>query len=156
MYKNFIRPLLFKFDEEKVHHVALAGLKLASKLRLGSLMGRLFVYEDPVLQAEFHGLKIKNPVGLAAGFDKYGKIPEIWGHLGFGFVEFGSVTLRAQPGNPKKRIWRIPEHQSLQNFLGQNNDGAFQLAQNLIRIKTRNYLRGISVSSNTEHVEPSE
>lgn len=156
MYKNIIRPILFSFDEEKIHHVTMTGLRLTGKLGLGSALGKFCELKDPALEAEFHGLKFKNPVGLAAGFDKYVRAGEMWGNLGFGFTEFGSTTLRAQVGNPKKRVWRIPEHQSLQNFLGQNNDGAAALVRNFSQIKAHNYVRGISVSSNTELIEPSE
>lgn len=99
MYKSLIRPILFKFDPEEVHHFTFSMLK-----NFGFLT-KLFLpkpIEDKRLEREVFGLKFKNPVGLAAGFDKNAVLFNELGDLGFGFVEIGTVTPRAQAGNPKK------------------------------------------------------
>ena len=101
MYKSFIRPILFKFDPEEVHHFTFSMLK-----NFGFL-AKLFLpkpIEDKRLEREVFGLKFKNPVGLAAGFDKNAVLFNELGDLGFGFVEIGTVTPKAQAGNPKKRL----------------------------------------------------
>lgn len=120
MYKSLIRPILFKFDPEEVHHFTFAMLK-----NFGFLT-KLFLpkpIEDKSLEREVFGLKFKNPVGLAAGFDKNAVLFNELGDLGFGFVEIGTVTPRAQAGNPKKRLFRLIEDGGIINRMGFNNDG---------------------------------
>lgn len=120
MYKSLIRPILFKFDPEEVHHFTFAMLK-----NFGFLT-KLFLpkpVEDKRLEREVFGLKFKNPVGLAAGFDKNAVLFNELGDLGFGFVEIGTVTPRAQTGNPKKRLFRLIEDGGIINRMGFNNDG---------------------------------
>lgn len=120
MYKSLIRPILFKFDPEEVHHFTFAMLK-----NFGFLT-KLFLpkpVEDKRLEREVFGLKFKNPVGLAAGFDKNAVLFNELGDLGFGFVEIGTVTPRAQAGNPKKRLFRLIEDGGIINRMGFNNDG---------------------------------
>lgn len=120
MYKSLIRPILFKFDPEEVHHFTFAMLK-----NFGFLT-KLFLpkpIEDKRLEREVFGLKFKNPVGLAAGFDKNAILFNELGDLGFGFVEIGTVTPRAQAGNPKKRLFRLIEDGGIINRMGFNNDG---------------------------------
>ncbi|UPQ74816.1 quinone-dependent dihydroorotate dehydrogenase [Chryseobacterium nepalense] len=120
MYKSLIRPILFKFDPEEVHHFTFAMLKnfgFITKLFLPKPI------EDKRLEREVFGLKFKNPVGLAAGFDKNAVLFNELGDLGFGFVEIGTVTPRAQAGNPKKRLFRLIEDGGIINRMGFNNDG---------------------------------
>lgn len=120
MYKSLIRPILFKFDPEEVHHFTFEMLK-----NFGFLT-KLFLpkpIEDKRLEREVFGLKFKNPVGLAAGFDKNAVLFNELGDLGFGFVEIGTVTPRAQAGNPKKRLFRLIEDGGIINRMGFNNDG---------------------------------
>ncbi|WP_029298127.1 quinone-dependent dihydroorotate dehydrogenase [Chryseobacterium hispalense] len=120
MYKSLIRPILFKFDPEEVHHFTFSVLK-----NFGFLT-RLFLpkpIEDKRLEREVFGLKFKNPVGLAAGFDKNAVLFNELGDLGFGFVEIGTVTPKAQAGNPKKRLFRLIEDGGIINRMGFNNDG---------------------------------
>jgi dihydroorotate dehydrogenase len=122
LYKHCLRPLLFLRDAEKTHEQTLALLS-----RLGSLeaiLENLFSVEDSRLQVRIGPLTFANPVGLAAGFDKNGKAIEIWPGFGFGFVEIGAITAQPQPGNPKPRLFRLPEDQALINRLGFNNEGA--------------------------------
>jgi len=120
MYKSLIRPILFKFDPEDVHHFTFSMLK-----NFGFLTKLFFSkpIEDKRLEREFFGLKFKNPVGLAAGFDKNAVLFNELGDLGFGFVEIGTVTPRAQAGNPKKRLFRLIEDGGIINRMGFNNEG---------------------------------
>ena len=120
MYKSLIRPILFKFDPEEVHHFTFSMLK-----NFGFLT-KLFLPKpivDKRLEREVFGLKFKNPVGLAAGFDKNAVLFNELGDLGFGFVEIGTVTPKAQAGNPKKRLFRLIEDGGIINRMGFNNDG---------------------------------
>jgi len=120
MYKSLIRPILFKFDPEEVHHFTFSMLKnfgFITKLFLPKPI------EDQRLEREVFGLKFKNPVGLAAGFDKNAVLFNELGDLGFGFVEIGTVTPKAQAGNPKKRLFRLIEDSGIINRMGFNNDG---------------------------------
>jgi dihydroorotate dehydrogenase len=120
MYKSLIRPILFKFDPEEVHHFTFSILK-----NFGFLMKLFFPkpIADKRLEREVFGLKFKNPVGLAAGFDKNAVLFNELGDLGFAFVEIGTVTPRAQAGNPKKRLFRLIEDGGIINRMGFNNDG---------------------------------
>ena len=120
MYKKIIRPILFKFDPENVHHFTFWMLKNFSPLV------KIFFskpIEDKRLEREIFGLKFKNPVGLAAGFDKNAALYNELADLGFGFVEIGTVTPKAQSGNPKKRLFRLIEDGGIINRMGFNNDG---------------------------------
>jgi dihydroorotate dehydrogenase len=120
MYKSLIRPVLFKFDPEEVHHFTFSMLKnfgFITKLFLPKPI------EDKRLEREVFGLKFKNPVGLAAGFDKNAVLFNELADLGFGFVEIGTVTPKTQAGNPKKRLFRLIEDGGIINRMGFNNDG---------------------------------
>lgn len=124
MYKTLIRPLFFKFDPEAIHHFTFSALKWANKIPLvPTLLRKSFVLEDPKLEREVFGLKFKNPVGLAAGFDKDAKLYKELSNLGFGFIEIGTITPKAQPGNPPKRLFRLKEDQGIINRMGFNNEG---------------------------------
>ena len=128
-YERLVRPLLFSLDPETAHHLAIAALRLASGASLAlDAMRRFAPLPNPT---NLFGLTFPNPVGLAAGFDKNGVALPAWEALGFGFVEVGTVTAKAQPGNPKPRIFRYPEQQALINRLGFNNDGADVVADRL-------------------------
>src|SRR5210317_1053607 len=123
MYKIFIRPLLFLFDPEAVHYFSFSGIKFLSKLGFGAIIRRVYTLEDPALEREVFGLKFKNPVGLAAGFDKNALLYNELANFGFGFIEVGTVTPKAQEGNPKKRIFRLKADNGLINRMGFNNKG---------------------------------
>ena len=129
-YRNVLRPLLFALDPEMVHHLAIAGLRLG-----GRALRSFAPVQDPRLARTVFGVTFPNPVGLAAGFDKNAVALRAWEGLGFGFVEAGTVTARAQPGNPKPRIFRVPEYAALINRLGFNNDGADAVAARLQHLK---------------------
>ncbi len=129
LYKNFIRPLLFIGDPETTHEHALALLSKMTPFE--GVLGQLFSVQDPRLQVNVDSLTFSNPVGLAGGFDKNAVAVRTIASFGFGFMEIGAVTALAQPGNPKPRLYRLPEDQALINRLGFNNEGAAAVAQRL-------------------------
>ena len=128
-YELFVRPLLFSLDPETAHHVTMRLLGNASHFDVALRPLRLFRPTSKPIT--LFGLTFPNPIGLAAGLDKNGVALPAWSVLGFGFIEIGTVTAKAQPGNPKPRIFRLPEQQALINRLGFNNDGADAIAQRL-------------------------
>ena len=132
-YELFVRPLLFSLDAETAHHFTIALLQKASDFDPALRVLRSF-QPSPKPKTLF-GLNFPNPIGLAAGLDKNGVALPAWAALGFGFIEIGTVTAKAQPGNPKPRIFRLPEQQALINRLGFNNDGADAIAQRLAALR---------------------
>ncbi|KQT22091.1 dihydroorotate dehydrogenase (quinone) [Chryseobacterium sp. Leaf404] len=145
MYKSLIRPILFKFDPEEVHHFTFSMLK-----NFGFLT-KLFLPKpiaDKRLEREVFGLKFKNPVGLAAGFDKNAVLFNELGDLGFGFVEIGTVTPKAQTGNPKKRLFRLIEDGGIINRMGFNNDG-LQAAVEKLKGNKGKIIIGGNIGKNT-------
>lgn len=143
LYQQFIRPLLFLADPEAVHHLAMDALALG-----GPLIQKFAPPLDPCLRRTVFGLSFPNPVGLAAGFDKNGVALPAWQGLGFGFAEIGTVTARGQPGNPKPRIFRVPEAQALINRLGFNNDGCDVVAARLQHLRNGAHWPAIPVGIN--------
>jgi dihydroorotate dehydrogenase len=143
-YERFVRPLLFSLDPETAHHFALGALRRAPPLVLRALK-RFQPASNPVT---LFGLTFPNPIGLAAGFDKNGIALPAWAALGFGFVEVGTVTARAQPGNPRPRIFRYREQQALINRLGFNNDGADMIANRLRQLRESGRWPAIPVGVN--------
>ncbi|MBC7921424.1 MAG: quinone-dependent dihydroorotate dehydrogenase [Ferruginibacter sp.] len=124
MYKRLIRPLLFRFDAERVHHGVFALVGFLFKIPfVPALFRRACLLEDPRLEREVFGLKFRNPVGIAAGFDKNAELTDELAAMGFGFVEIGTLTPRPQPGNDKPRLFRLRKDQALINRLGFNNRG---------------------------------
>ncbi|WP_127844408.1 quinone-dependent dihydroorotate dehydrogenase [Psychroflexus aestuariivivens] len=137
MYKSLIRPILFKFDPEKVHHFSFKSLKFLNKIPgFSSFIKSKFQVNDPKLTREVFGLKFKNPVGLAAGFDKDAKLYKELSQLGFGFVEIGTVTPKPQSGNPKKRLFRLKSDQAIINRMGFNNEGVEKTVARLRKNKS--------------------
>ena len=122
IYKHLLRPLLFLKDPEEAHEQTLAFLSRVDFL--APILELFFSVSDSRLQVGIGPLRFPNPVGLAGGFDKNGKAIKIWPAFGFGFMEIGAVTPLAQPGNPKPRLFRLPEDEALINRLGFNNEGA--------------------------------
>jgi dihydroorotate dehydrogenase len=134
MYKVLVRPLLFLFAPEVVHRLAFALLKICSYVPgVHTLFRALFTLRDSRLERKVLGLTFPNPVGLAAGFDKNAELVSAWSSLGFGFVEVGTVTPIAQPGNPEPRLFRLPADHALINRMGFNNDGARAVASRIPR-----------------------
>ncbi|WP_139959725.1 quinone-dependent dihydroorotate dehydrogenase [Flavicella sediminum] len=150
MYKSIIRPILFQFDPEKVHYFTFSLIKNFSKIPgVSSLIRSLFQVEDPKLERELFGLKFKNPVGLAAGFDKNAVLYNELADFGFGFIEIGTVTPKGQEGNPKKRIFRLKDDQGLINRMGFNNAGVEAAIENL-KSNQRKVLIGGNIGKNTD------
>ena len=146
MYKSLIRPLLFRFDPEEVHHFSFKMIKIMNQLGLGGLIKSAFTIEDPALEREVFGLKFKNPVGLAAGFDKDAKLYKELSNFGFGFIEIGTLTPKAQSGNPKKRLFRLKEDKAIINRMGFNNGGVEEAVKRLR--KNKNVLIGGNIGKN--------
>jgi dihydroorotate dehydrogenase len=132
-YELFVRPLLFSLDAETAHHVTVGLLGRSSNFDPALRVLRSF--QPSSKPKKLFGLNFPNPIGLAAGLDKNGVALPAWAALGFGFIEIGTVTAKAQPGNPKPRIFRLPEEQALINRLGFNNDGADAIAQRLSALR---------------------
>ncbi len=128
---DLLKPVLFQFDPERVHDVVMGALRLAARSRAAlELISKMCapISTHPV---KLWDLEFPNPVGLAAGFDKNALALPVWPALGFGFVEIGSVTAHAQPGNPKPRLFRLPEDGAIINRMGFNNHGARVIAARL-------------------------
>lgn len=124
MYKSLIRPLLFSFDPEAVHHFSFKAIKLLSKVPVfSSLSRKRYHLNHPSLQRQLFGLTFPNPVGMAAGFDKDAQAYKEFSNLGFGFIEIGTLTPLPQEGNPKQRLFRLKKDAAIVNRMGFNNGG---------------------------------
>ncbi|MGL6072004.1 quinone-dependent dihydroorotate dehydrogenase [Craterilacuibacter sp.] len=143
MLYPLLRPLLFRLDPEAAHQLTLKLLDKAYQLQLGTLMGKS-IPRNPV---KVMGLTFPNPVGLGAGLDKDGEHIDALAELGFGFIEIGTVTPRAQAGNPKPRLFRLPEHQAIINRMGFNNLGVDNLVRNVQQSRFKGVL-GINIGKN--------
>ena len=139
----FFRRLLFSMDPERSHHIALELMKFAERMHMSGLYCRSVV-DKPVMAM---GLRFANPVGLAAGLDKNGDYIDAMGDLGFGFVEIGTVTPRPQAGNPKPRLFRLPEHEAIINRMGFNNKGVDHLVAQVAKRRYSGIL-GINIGKN--------
>lgn len=136
MYKLLIRPILFLFDAESVHHFSFAAIRLLHRIPfVGGLLRRCYTVKHPRLERELFGIRFPNPVGLAAGFDKDAKLFKPLSNFGFGFIEIGTVTPKPQSGNPKKRLFRLKSDQAIINRMGFNNEGVDAAVQRLKRNK---------------------
>nr|WP_315143026.1 quinone-dependent dihydroorotate dehydrogenase [uncultured Flavobacterium sp.] len=132
MYKLLIRPILFCFDPEKVHYFTFSLIRIVSKIPGFTVIFRsLYVVNDKRLETDVFGLKFKNPVGLAAGFDKDATLYKELSNLGFGFIEIGTLTPKGQEGNPKKRLFRLKADQAIINRMGFNNGGVLEAVERL-------------------------
>ncbi len=136
MYKLFIRPFLFYFDPEKVHYFSFSFIKIISRLPfVQKILTSIYEVNDSRLERTVFGLKFKNPVGLAAGFDKDAKIFKELSNFGFGFIEIGTLTPKAQDGNPKKRLFRLKSDSAIINRMGFNNGGVEAAVERLKKNK---------------------
>lgn len=151
LYTNIIRPLLFRFsDPEKIHHLTISGLNLVSRIPwLYWLVNKKCYATDARLRVRLGRLTLDNPVGLAAGFDKYIDAPLAYPMLGFGFAELGSITNAEQPGNPRPRLWRLPKDRGLIVYYGLANGGADKTARQLERLTNHSIPYGISIAPTT-------
>ena len=153
MYKLLIQPVLFRFDPEKVHHFTFSFIKFICRIPgVKSLIELLYAVENKALEREVFGLKFKNPVGLAAGFDKNAELYKELSAFGFGFIEIGTVTPKPQDGNPKKRLFRLKKDQAIINRMGFNNEGMNAVVERLK--KNKNVLIGGNIGKNK--VTPNE
>ncbi len=124
MYKAIIRPIFFLFDPETIHHFTFSLVRLLHKIPgVSSIIRNMYNVEDKVLERHLFGLHFKNPVGLAAGFDKDAKLYNELSNFGFGFIEIGTLTPKPQDGNPKQRLFRLKADQAIINRMGFNNGG---------------------------------
>jgi dihydroorotate dehydrogenase len=143
VYKLIFRPIFFLFDPEKVHHFTFILLKITGKIPgMKSLLRLMFTYEKQSLEREVFGLKFKNPVGLAAGFDKDAKLVDELATLGFGFIEIGTLTPKPQPGNDKPRLFRLKEDGAIINRMGFNNGGVDEAVARLRKINSKILIGG--------------
>lgn len=137
MYRSLLRPLLFRFDPEKIHHFTFKAIKSGFKIPgIATLVKNTFQIDDPRLEKTVFGLTFKNPVGLAAGLDKDALAVDELGAMGFGFIEIGTVTPQPQPGNELPRLFRLKEDQALINRMGFNNSGVQVVAERLKKRKS--------------------
>lgn len=145
MYR-LIRPFLFLFDPERVHHLTLRALEWVASFSAGrNALRALFDYRTEGLEVELFGLRFPNPLGLAAGYDKNGIGLSGLASLGFGHIELGTVTPQPQPGNPRPRIFRLPGDWALINRMGFPNDGSRDLIRRLLQFKPRQVILGINI-----------
>jgi dihydroorotate dehydrogenase len=149
VYKSILKPLFFTFSPEKAHYLAIDLFKFGLAFPGGKgLMHKLYDFQDKALEKNLFGLTFKNPVGLAAGFDKDGKFYRPMANLGFGFIEIGTVTPLPQPGNPQPRLFRLPKDQALINRMGFNNDGVDAMVSRLQKTKLKNTILGGNIGKN--------
>lgn len=132
IYTKILKPILFRFDPEDVHDFFVGTGKILGKYSATQyLTKKLFYYENPILEQNILGIHFKNPIGLAAGFDKNGVLTDILPSVGFGFLELGSITGEPCEGNPRPRLWRLPKDKSLVVYYGLKNDGCEVIAKRL-------------------------
>lgn len=150
MYKTILRPLFFLFDPEKIHHFTFAFIKIVCKIPgIPFIFRSLYQVNDKRLERKVFGLTFKNPVGLAAGFDKNAVLYNELANFGFGFIEIGTVTPKAQVGNPKKRLFRLIEDHGIINRMGFNNLGVAAAIEQLKKNKGEVIIGG-NIGKNTD------
>ncbi len=149
MYKALLRPIFFAFDPEKIHYFTFSLVKFTSQIPgLPTLYRSLYQLNDRRLEREVFGLKFKNPIGLAAGFDKNAVLYNELANFGFGFIEIGTVTPKGQAGNPKKRLFRLKDDKGIINRMGFNNDGLEAAIEQLKKNKGKLIIGG-NIGKNT-------
>ncbi len=148
MYKSIIKPIFFLWEPENIHHLVFKAIKILCSIPgVPSLIKSIYSVNDKRLERKLFGLTFPNPVGLAAGFDKDAKLYDELGYYGFGFIEIGTLTPKAQSGNDKPRMFRLPEDEGLINRMGFNNGGAEAA---VVRLKARktNIIIGGNIGKN--------
>lgn len=154
MYKSIIKPIFFLWEPEKIHHIVFKIIKFLCAIPgVSSIIKSIYSVNDKRLERKLFGLTFPNPVGLAAGFDKDAKLYDELGYYGFGFIEIGTLTPKAQPGNDQPRMFRLPEDEGLINRMGFNNGGAAAAAERLKNRKS-NIIVGGNIGKNK--VTPNE
>lgn len=147
-FDTFSLPLLRLFDPEDAHRMAISGLRILPPMRSRA--------DDPKLAVRAFGLNFRNPIGLAAGFDKSGEVPDALLRLGFGFVEIGSVTPRPQGGNPRPRLFRLERDEAVINRMGFNNDGAEVVLRRLAGRAQQPGIVGVNLGANKDSQDRTE
>lgn len=144
-----IKKIMFNFDPETAHKIAEMGLRVLPKCRMlnNYMVNRNFV-SDPILTQEIFGKKFYNPIGLGAGFDKNAHVVNAMMAMGFGYTEIGTMTPKPQDGNAKPRLFRYPEYESIQNAMGFNNHGSYEVANNLKKVYPNVIPIGASIGKN--------
>lgn len=154
MYRSIIKPLLFWLTIEQAHRTALLLLRIVGYIPGGRwLLHSIYAVEHPSLEREVFGMKFPNPIGLAAGFDRNGEAVRDLAAMGFGFIEVGTVTPRAQAGNPRPRVFRLPRDRAIINRIGLANRGLEKTIQQLRRPR-KGVIVGCNIGKNT--ITPSE
>jgi dihydroorotate dehydrogenase len=144
IYTKVLKPLAFKRDPEEVHNKAIKlGNTLGKSFISRSLIKSIYSYSNKKLETTVAGIKFKNPVGLAAGFDKNGMLTDILPSIGFGFIEIGSITAKKCDGNPKPRLWRLPKDRSIAVYYGLCNDGVQTISK---RLKNKKHKIPLAIS----------
>ena len=153
MYRYLIKPILFLGDPERIHYFVFSLISWIHKIPGVPFFVRiLYQVHHPKLEKELFGIQFKNPVGLAAGFDKDAKLYRELSNFGFGFIEIGTLTPKPQPGNPKQRLFRLPQDEALSNLMGFNNA---EVAEAIPRLqKNKNIIIGGNIGKNK--VTPNE
>ncbi len=154
LYKNIIRPFLFSLSPERAHHLTFWLTRILFKIPgFGLISEMIFKTNHKKLEREVFGIRFPNPVGLAAGLDKNAELIDEFSHYGFGFIEVGTVTPKSQPGNPKPRLFRLPEDGGLINRMGFNNEGADAMVE---RLKQRSSIIIVGGNIGKNKVTPNE
>jgi dihydroorotate dehydrogenase len=154
VYHRLIYPVLQRVNAERTHDATLKLLGVVERApRLRGLIGRLLAFDDPRLHVDCLSLHFKNPLGIAAGLDKNAIAVRTWGALGFGHVEVGTVTPLPQPGNPRPRVFRLPQDQALINRMGFPGSGVATVASRLKRLGSDRPIVGLNVGANKASVE---
>ncbi|GAA4235900.1 quinone-dependent dihydroorotate dehydrogenase [Postechiella marina] len=150
MYKLLLRPIFFLFDPEKIHYFTFSLIRFSSKIPgVSAIFRGLYQVNDARLERNLFGLTFKNPVGLAAGFDKNAVLFNELADFGFGFIEIGTVTPKGQAGNPKKRLFRLKDDQGIINRMGFNNEGMEVAIEQLKKNKGKLIIGG-NIGKNTD------
>jgi dihydroorotate dehydrogenase len=150
LYRKIIRPIFFKMSAERAHHVMMDSMHSGGKVPgVQSMLHAMYgVPESHELATDLWGLHFHNPIGLAAGLDKDAKAVPVFSSIGFGFIEVGTVTPKAQPGNELPRLFRLPSDQALINRMGFNNKGALIMAENLQKVHNRRVPIAVNIGKN--------
>lgn len=151
-YKKIIRPILFLLPAETAHNFVLFCLRPFNRFNfLNNLLFKFFNFSTPRIKQKIFGQYFRTPIGLSAGMDKNATATNAWSSFDFGFVEIGSVTSQEQVGNPKPRLWRLPQDKALVVYFGLSNMGAIKIAQRLQKLKTiKRGVRVVSIAKNNK------
>lgn len=148
MYRLLLKPILFSFDPEKAHHLTFNLIRLAHRIPGFGAISRALFRPKNTESVKLWGLEFPNRIGLAAGFDKDGKLFRELYNYGFGFIEVGTITPKAQPGNPKPRLFRLPADEALINRMGFNNGGVEELVERLKAKRPKGLIIGGNIGKN--------